>query len=115
MIISLPFTPPSLNSLYPSSRSGIRFKSKRYKAFIDDFALYVPESNPILLQGDLEVEINLYFGDKRRHDIDNFNKAILDTLVLYEVIGDDNQITRLVVEKYYQKGKPETIIEIKSI
>jgi len=115
MVISFPFTPPSLNCLYPSSRSGIRFKSKRYKAFIERFALYVPDRNPTLLNGDLHVEINLYFADKRRHDIDNFNKAILDTLVLYEVIGDDNQITRLVVEKYYQKNKPETIIEIKSI
>jgi len=114
MVISFPFTPPSLNSLYPSS-NGRRFKSKRYKAFIERFALYVPDRNPTLLNGDLHVEINLYFADKRRHDIDNFNKAILDTLVLYEVIGDDNQITRLVVEKYYQKNKPETIIEIKSI
>jgi len=114
MVISFPFTPPSLNSLYPSS-NGRRFKSKRYKAFIDKFGLYLPELNPTLLTGDLECEINLYFGDKRRHDIDNFNKAILDTCVEYGVITDDNQIIKLVVEKYYQKGKPCTIIEIKSI
>jgi crossover junction endodeoxyribonuclease RusA len=113
MKIELPFVPPSLNSLYPSSRNGIRFKSKRYKEFIEKFAIYVPEKTESLHIGDLHVEINLYFGDRRRHDIDNFNKAILDTLVEYEVIGDDNQITRLVVEKYYDKGKPYTIIEIK--
>ena len=115
MTIEFPFVPPSLNSLYPSNPRGLRFKSKRYKAFIEKFALYLPERNPTLLKGDLEIEINLYFGDKRRHDIDNFNKAILDTLVEYELIGDDNQIQRLVVEKYYQKGKPETLIQIKKL
>jgi len=115
MIISIPFTPPSLNSLYPSNSRGIRFKSKRYKEFIDKFGHYLPELNPTLLVGNLSVEINLYFGDKRRHDVDNFNKAIFDTLVYYDIIGDDDQIQRLVVEKYFKKGKPETIVEIKSM
>jgi len=61
------------------------------------------------------MEINFYFADKRQHDIDNFSKAILDTLVAYGIIGDDNQVTKLHLEKYYQKDKPETIIEIKTI
>ena len=99
MKIILPFTPPSLNSLYPSSRSGIRFKSKRYKEFIERVGLHLPKSTENLLQGDLHVEINLFFGDKRRHDIDNFNKAILDTLVDYGVIGDVLKVVPELISK----------------
>ncbi len=115
MKIEFPFSPPSLNNLFPTSRSGLRFKSKRYKEFIEMFGQYIPEIDPKLLEGDLRVEINFYFKDKRRHDIDNFSKAILDTLVHYGIIGDDNQITVLHLEKYYQKNDPLTVIEIAMI
>jgi Holliday junction resolvase RusA-like endonuclease len=32
------------------------------------------------LEGDIEVSITLYFGTKRRADLDNFNKLSLDAL-----------------------------------
>lgn len=52
-----------------------------------------------------EVEIGLYFGDRRKRDIDNFNKLILDagTGILWE---DDSQITKLTITKHYCKENP---------
>ena len=52
-----------------------------------------------------EVEIKLYFGDKRKRDIDNFNKLILDagTGILWK---DDSEITKLTITKHYDKNNP---------
>ena len=44
------------------------------------------------------MEIILFFKDKRRRDVDNYNKLVLDSLegIVYE---DDKQIQKLTVEK----------------
>ena len=52
-----------------------------------------------LLQGD----ITLYFGTKRRADLDNFNKLSLDALsgIVYE---DDSQIAELHLKRDYVRA-----------
>src|SRR5258707_11434085 len=57
------------------------------------------------LEGDIEVSITLYFGTKRKADLDNFNKLSLDALtgIAYE---DDSQIARLTIERGYDKFRP---------
>jgi Holliday junction resolvase RusA-like endonuclease len=57
------------------------------------------------LVGDVEVSITLYFGTKRKADLDNFNKISLDALtgIVWE---DDSQIAKLTIERGYDKGKP---------
>ena len=64
------------------------------------------------LQGDLEVTIALYFGTKRRADLDNFNKLSLDALtgVAY---GDDSQIVDLRLIRAYDKCRPRIEISLK--
>jgi crossover junction endodeoxyribonuclease RusA len=64
-----------------------------------------PSQNAILL------EIRLYFGDKRKRDIDNYHKLSLDALsgIVYE---DDSQIQRMVVEKFYDKENPRIEIDV---
>ena len=63
------------------------------------------------LTGDVTVHIKLYFGDKRRRDIDNYGKLLLDSLsgVIYE---DDIQIQKMTVEKFYDKENPRIEITI---
>lgn len=53
----------------------------------------------------VKVEIHFYIGNKRKHDLDNLNKLILDSAegVLFE---NDNQIHRLELEKFYDKENP---------
>lgn len=67
-----------------------------------------------MILGDCELEITLFFKDKRRRDIDNFNKLVLDSLegVVYE---DDKQIQRLTIIKNYSKENPRIEIIIKQI
>lgn len=63
------------------------------------------------LQGELELDITLYFGTKRRSDVDNFHKLSLDALtgILY---ADDSQITDFHVHKRYDKERPRIEISV---
>lgn len=116
MIISLPFLPPSVNQIfYTDFKNKTRHKSKRYRDFLSQMDYYLPAQEKNLLKGDLSVEINFYFPDKRKRDIDNCVKAVLDGLKYYSLIGDDSQIQTLHLEKYYRKNNPETVIEIKRL
>jgi Holliday junction resolvase RusA-like endonuclease len=57
------------------------------------------------LEGDIEVSITLYFGTKRRADLDNFNKLSLDALTGIAYL-DDSQIAKLTIERAYDKVRP---------
>lgn len=58
-----------------------------------------PRSEP------LGVAIRFYFGTKRKNDLDNFNKLVLDACTGI-VWGDDSQIQELHLLKDYDKKKP---------
>ena len=59
----------------------------------------------------LKVEIWLYFKTRTKRDIDNYNKAILDSLKGI-VIEDDELIDDLAVHKIKGHGKDKVYIEI---
>lgn len=63
------------------------------------------------IQDELEVNIILYFGDKRKRDLDNHLKLVIDALtgVCFE---DDSQIIGLHVYKEYDKENPRVEINI---
>lgn len=58
-----------------------------------------------------DMEIILFFKDKRRRDVDNYSKLVLDALegVVYE---DDRQIQKLTIKKDYSAENPRIEIEI---
>lgn len=62
-------------------------------------------------KGDLAVNVLLYFGDKRKRDIDAYLKILLDSMegIVYE---NDVQIHELHVFKLYDKENPRTEISI---
>lgn len=67
-----------------------------------------------LLTGAVQVGVTLYFGTKRRADIDNHNKLWADSLtgIAY---ADDSQIQELNIRKAYDKKNPRIEIEINSL
>jgi len=67
------------------------------------------EGKPI--EGDIQVYAKIYFGTKRRCDVDNFSKIMLDSLTGIAWV-DDSQIRRMTVEKFYDKDNPRIEIEI---
>jgi Holliday junction resolvase RusA-like endonuclease len=65
------------------------------------------------LEGDIEVSITLYFGTKRRADLDNFNKLSLDALTGIAYL-DDSQIENLAIARAYDKMRPRIEIDIRA-
>lgn len=110
LVFEFPFSPVSVNQCYGTNfKGGHRFKSKKYEQFIDAVAPYLPFKG---LTGEVEVEYNFYFKDKRKRDICNYEKSLTDTLVHYGVIEDDSLITKMTIEKGKEK-RNLTVIEIK--
>ena len=60
----------------------------------------------------LPSEIELFFNNKRKNDVDNFAKPILDCMSEIVYI-DDRQIVELTVKKFYYKTNPRIIINIR--
>jgi crossover junction endodeoxyribonuclease RusA len=63
------------------------------------------------LQGDVALSVVFYFKDKRRRDLDNQNKLVLDALtgIAYE---DDSQIASLSLTRAYDAKNPRIEIAI---
>lgn len=59
----------------------------------------------------VEINVKLYFKDKTKRDIDNFNKILFDSLTGI-VWFDDTQVKKMTIEKDYDKKDPRIEIEI---
>ena len=103
--------PISVNHAY-GSRGKIRFLSKagkEYKTFVTQVA---KDSNiPKIEHDEVHVEIVYYFPDKRRRDVTNYEKLLLDSFtdIFYK---DDCQIRSITMTKYIDNVKPRTEIII---
>jgi len=66
-------------------------------------------------QFQLFVEIDFYNGNKRRRDLDNMAKLVLDALNK-EAYDDDNQVVELNLRKFYtDKDNARTVITLREI
>jgi len=101
--------PISMNTMYRTlngriilSESGRKFKSAMSKSIITH-----PDKQ--FISGIISVEINLQFKDKRKRDVDNYAKAILDCAKTH-LFEDDSSIFKLTMTK--RLGMPDNSIEI---
>ena len=97
--LELPF-PPSVNTYYAVVR-GRKILSKKGREYKKSVALAaqlhgIKGKN---MEGRLAVRIDLYPPDRRRRDVDNYTKAILDGITKAEAWGDDEQVDHLVVHR----------------
>ena len=99
----LPY-PPSVNSYWravPGKGVLISKEGRAYRAIV----IKAIGSSGLLLSGRLSVKIDAYMPDRRKRDIDNINKAVLDSLTHAGVWGDDEQIDDLqVIRRSVEKG-----------
>lgn len=99
IVLRLPY-PPSLNGYWRTfqNRQIISADGRKYRdtvmKLVDDYKLGMR----------LKVEIEATMPDRRRRDVDNIFKAVLDALTHAQVWGDDNQIDDLRV---YRSGEIE--------
>ena len=108
--------PVSTNHLYRSgyskNRKGImRFTTTEGRAWKNKIRDIYFMSNPgPLLDKQLYVFVQYFFKDKRRRDVTNYDKAILDALNKVAWV-DDSQIVHFSAWKF-KSGCPKTIIHI---
>jgi len=98
LALMLPY-PPSINA-YWRANGHRRFISAEGRKFKEDVAKYViDEKVPKLGDAPLKVVIILQPRDRRKTDIDNRIKAVLDSLQDAGVYDDDSQVFYLQVHR----------------
>ena len=113
--ITLLGEPKSTGSIYRAVSRG-RFAgvymSKQGKSMKESYiAQAISQWHSVPLQGDIEIDVKIWFGTKRRSDIDNFHKLSFDALtgIVWE---DDSQIQKMTVTKNYDKSDPRIVITV---
>ena len=108
--LELPF-PPSVNHYY--RRVGPRTLSSREgRKFREEVCALLAAMRVGPITGPLQVEIEVYPPDRRRRDIDNLQKGLLDALEHGGVYRDDSQIVKLTIEKRECVPAGRTIVRI---
>ena len=96
--LTLPW-PPSTNTYYRNvaGKTLISAAGRDYRKAVADQVLV--QRGAKLYQGRLGVDIVAHVPDKRRRDLDNMLKAVLDSLTHAGVYGDDSQIDQLSIKR----------------
>ena len=111
---TIPYLPPSVNSYWQRNRNGSVRVSQRGKQFKNNVADYVfwecdiPET-PVFKTDQIKINLTLNFKENRKRDIDNYCKAIFDSLtgILWD---DDSQIVSLHIDRNIGTKQPDNFI-----
>lgn len=102
--VILPF-PPSVNNYWRAPNKGklkgkhlISERGRKYKTEVLASLVEQIGGLPKTIWQDVEAEIVLFPGDRRRRDADNYCKALFDSLVKAGLLEDDSQIKRFTIE-----------------
>jgi crossover junction endodeoxyribonuclease RusA len=95
--------------MYRGGRRFLTSKGREIKDEIGTELLVQRNSGP--LAGPVALNVLFYFPNKRRRDIDNCLKALLDCMtgILYL---DDSQIDELHVYKQIDTKNPRTVVQV---
>ena len=102
---------PSNNTYYRNVGHRVLI-SKNGRQFKKDFQSLCIAKGIKQIKGKVDVDIKFYFKDKRKRDIDNYFKGLLDSMKDF-VIEDDSEIIKLSGEKIIGYGKNIIEVEIK--
>lgn len=106
-MISLPW-PPTVNTYYTVAR-GRKIMSKRGRVYKANAAYeLLKQGTETGLKGDICLTIRAYPPDRRKRDLDNILKPILDVLTEYGAYGDDSQVSDLRIQRFNHR-KPGRI------
>lgn len=103
--------PPSVNHLWVRagkrifvSQKGIEFKNHVHALWLQ---------HPVKLVGKLSIDVVAFPPDRRKRDIDNIFKVLLDSLMYAGYYEDDFQIDRLSVSRaaVCRPGRLEIVIK----
>ena len=107
LTITLPW-PPTVNNYYTVAR-GRKILSKRGRRYKNEaWLVLLAQGRYRQLQGDVSLFIRAYPPDKRRRDLDNILKPVLDVLTTAGIYKDDSQVVDLRIQKF-NPAKPGRI------
>lgn len=108
--LKLPY-PPSVNHYwrYYSGRVCISKHGLAYRAIV---AFYMRLAKAKTMSGPVGLKIAVYPPDRRRRDIDNVLKALLDALQHGGAFQDDYQVSRINIKRYEPCENGAVIVEI---
>ncbi|TNV14927.1 RusA family crossover junction endodeoxyribonuclease [Buttiauxella sp. B2] len=118
MKLTLPF-PPSVNTYWRSPNSGplagrhlISAKGRQYRSDTTAAVIEQLRKIPKPFSAELSVNVVLYPPENRRRDLDNYLKALFDSLTHANVWEDDSQIKHMEVSwgPLIPKGSTEITI-----
>jgi Holliday junction resolvase RusA-like endonuclease len=111
--LELPY-PPSVNHYW--RRVGARtLISRGGRAFRAAVCSLLAARGIRPLEGPLVIDIHIYPPDRRRRDIDNVQKALLDAMQHGGAYLDDSQIMRLAIEKGEPVPGGKTIVRMRQL
>lgn len=91
----IPLFPPSVNT-YWRANGNRRFITPKGVKFTQDMAYFI---KPIMSDKRLKLEVTFHYPTKRKYDIDNFMKSLLDSLVKNGLCVDDEQFDELHIKR----------------
>lgn len=108
--------PPTINNYYTIARNR-KILSKKGRRYLSDstFMLGPQFDKGFNREERLLVCIWVYPPDKRKRDLDNLPKSILDSLTNAGVYHDDSQIDELIIKRMEVVKNGKTEISIVSI
>lgn len=97
--LELPW-PPSVNNYWRHTTKGhyISKKGKEFREFV--FYRCLPYKNIFKKEDRLLMQIEAYPPDKRKRDLDNIFKSLLDSLQYAGIYFDDSQIDKLSINRH---------------
>lgn len=118
--LTLPF-PPSVNTYWRHPTKGplagrhlISEKGRAYRDAVG-FVVAAMLGRSMNLDGRLSVEITAHAPDKRKRDLDNLPKGILDALTHAGVWLDDSAIDRLCIRRGENASGGRVVVKIEAI
>ena len=95
IVLYVPF-PPTINSYYKMTQNGQRYLDKSVREFRQKVSDSINEQCPGLkLDCPLFMEVYLFVPDRRKRDLDNYMKGLLDALTEAGLWEDDSLIDQL--------------------
>lgn len=95
VVLYLPW-PPSVNDYYKSGRQGQRYVSSRVREYRAAVLEAIAEQAPgLCLDHALFMEVYLFPPDRRKRDVDNGMKGLLDALTEAGLWEDDSLVDQL--------------------
>lgn len=95
IVLFLPW-PPTVNDYYKVTQAGQRYLDKKVRVYREATAKAIHEQAPSLyLEDPLFVEVYLFPPDRRKRDVDNYMKGLLDGMTEAKLWKDDSIVNQL--------------------